>query len=772
MGIPYKYTKPYDTLNFTPSEGMKTAQPWIVFSDRDSNRTYTTPNSTATVKLASFLEPFYVVEEDINFVYIYKDSNPKRRVSKNAVDYGWIKKENLLLWRRGLFNKENVLRKAMILNTEDSVKQYRGKKETGLVAFCNDPELTNENQRDADVFSLYYIYKIYPGITNPTAALIGKRSHLSPSSIQEDIIGWIDYSKLTSWNFRVVLYPDLSATPMLERRELNKPSMIFCNEREASNYMNGLEIDNSCIVWNEIQSQENHEETRFRFPLLGIDVDEYDVTREIATVGVIKKVAAEFIPIVDHTDDRVSQVLDQISEQRKHLNLIFVIHGDQGMYDYFQRISEAVRLFAQYIQIHPEKIQLEIGCVIYRDLAYGKNMTEIIPLTEDLMEVSKRIKSMRDLPSKDRDESDALFFGIQKAVNIFGLSPGQSNFLFVIGNTGNHKRDDESQADIKVIIDKLFEDGFGFYAFQLKHLGTDPYSDFYYQTEEILSTLATQYLDVSKSIAIKMSHDIPQPSYIVPEKIDKNIYLKTKSHMNGGIYALVPGSSVPGKTLTTLLTQRLKDLYDSVVYQNGWIEWMQQTLLSAPLDSSETVSFRKFLIPLNLMGKHMEVMQSEVYYNYLTGYVAILADDCTHPLWQYQLFCTMDEVYELKSALQKLVDSRVENLARDVFIEYWMDLMISKQPRLSRTEIKRKTLKEVEIFLFGFYRDSRYADFMLEEIADPGKIPDSELISWIEHIKSSVRELDKIFNLYPTHSDYSFVSNDERYFWIPCRFLP
>jgi len=768
MEVPYKYTKPYDTLNLAPLQGDKTAQPWIVLSDRDSNSTYSTPESGQVFKYASFLEPFYVVEENEQYVHIYKDQNPTKRVSKESIDYGWIKKENLLLWRQALYDQRDILRKVLILNTMDPVKKYKGENKQGSVVFYNDPYLEEENRNEADVFSLYYIFKIFPNISSPSSVLIGRQSYLPNLDVQKGIIGWVDYAKLLPWDFRVVLYPNTTYESQIERENLNIPSRIFCNPTEAVRYINGLEVDNDYIVWDESKVQNMDNDNVFKFPVLEPVRDKKRDSGEIIRVGVIKRIEEELIPIVDPEDARIIEVLDRVSGQRKHLNIIFVIQGSRGMSEYFSRISDALMRFDNYAKDNPEKLKLKTGCLLYRDLASGGKITEVIPLTNNIREISEKITSLPNLHSKGGDVPDAIFFGLQEAVSTFDLPQGQSNVIILIGNTGNHNKDDETRVDIKDIIDQLFYNGYSFFAFQLKHLGTDPYSDFYHQSEEILSSLATYNYDASRFIASKMLLKIPPPGYKIPEKIQENIYFKTKPYSFGGIYALIPGSSMPQNTTSELLSELLIFIYDSINRKMEKLDSIQMILSSANIDSVAGGFVRDFLLPLNLMGSHMAIMQSIEYHNYLTGYVPFTVDSCKYPLWEYQLFYSMDELSELKQVLYQLTSSH----RRDNFIAAWTELVKSRKPWLSHSEIQNKTIKELELLLFGFYRDSRFANIKLDEINDQTKLPDTTFSSWLEDIGISSREVDKIFNIIPSYADYSIESNEKRYFWIPLKLLP
>src|SRR4051812_38962692 len=60
--LPAAFEKPNENTNIYNSDD-KTSLPWIVFSDRDENYTYTSPGGTLIMKKLKFMDPFYVSEE-------------------------------------------------------------------------------------------------------------------------------------------------------------------------------------------------------------------------------------------------------------------------------------------------------------------------------------------------------------------------------------------------------------------------------------------------------------------------------------------------------------------------------------------------------------------------------------------------------------------------------------------------------------------------------------------------------------------------------------
>src|ERR1700743_3716479 len=94
---PVSNTKVYDN-------GGSTSLPWIVFSDRDENYTYTAPGGSLVMKKIKFMEPFYVSKEQNGYLKLIKYQQGmvqgrKLTNKKGAQSYGWVSKEKVLLWQ-------------------------------------------------------------------------------------------------------------------------------------------------------------------------------------------------------------------------------------------------------------------------------------------------------------------------------------------------------------------------------------------------------------------------------------------------------------------------------------------------------------------------------------------------------------------------------------------------------------------------------------------------------------------------------------------------
>jgi hypothetical protein len=110
--LPAAFEKPNENTNVYNSDD-KTSLPWIVFSDRDENYTYTSPGGTLVMKKLKFMDPFYVSEERNGYIKLIKYQpgmvqGRKLTNKKSSQSYGWISKSKVLLWQSAFINQVNT----------------------------------------------------------------------------------------------------------------------------------------------------------------------------------------------------------------------------------------------------------------------------------------------------------------------------------------------------------------------------------------------------------------------------------------------------------------------------------------------------------------------------------------------------------------------------------------------------------------------------------------------------------------------------------------
>lgn len=196
--IPREYA-----LNFSGSEikaprSDLNKEPWIVFSDREKNKTFLKPQGKVKAQDVDYLDPFLVIDKKGEYLKLIKytpDVLKNGRLQHKKAEYcGWIHLSKLLLTREsysdiatGKKHKTIVaFSDTLLLNMPDT---HFGK-DTLLTFKAPD---TSSPHQGVPPFSLVYRLK---ESTNKEYSLIALQPHIKADKANEDILGWIDNSLL------------------------------------------------------------------------------------------------------------------------------------------------------------------------------------------------------------------------------------------------------------------------------------------------------------------------------------------------------------------------------------------------------------------------------------------------------------------------------------------------------------------------------------------------------------------------------------------------
>ena len=116
MWTPEKFVEPYDLQGQAYKDLLDQRSPvankkdvWKVYSDRDKNPSYKSPDLNAESSgTLSFLEQFFVIEEMQGWIHIVSmtkgqyPSGNQTKPGQRVVDRGWVPKDKMLLWSDGL----------------------------------------------------------------------------------------------------------------------------------------------------------------------------------------------------------------------------------------------------------------------------------------------------------------------------------------------------------------------------------------------------------------------------------------------------------------------------------------------------------------------------------------------------------------------------------------------------------------------------------------------------------------------------------------------
>ena len=768
--IPFKFTKPYDYTKLGIEKAPSTGKPWIVYSDRKNAQSYTESGGSTVFKTLDFLDPFYVLDETEEYVHIYKDSKAYTQLTPQAEDYGWVRKDNLLLWQRALNNKNDIQKKAMILNTEESVKKALERGLGSIVKFNEDPTLRVPNDKFANIYTIFYVYKLYPDNINPTAALLGSRAITEQGTVKDDIWGWVSYAKITPWDHRVATLPSTDERSLEERKRLNSPALIFCDEVEAKKFKDQLPYSKNCVFWQGDKFDRQYIGQFMRSPVLD-DIDAIQKRKGVMKVGFIGRIEGENTTMDPKEWAVLQKMANNLQAKTRNINIVFVIDGTTSMGPYFLKVSDAIISCMQQIKERDEYKynNIRFAAIVYRDYAEGDRLVEMIKLTSNVKDVADQLRAVKALDYADKDVPEAVYYGIKYAIQALRLPPDQNNNLFLIGDAGNHSRQDPSQVPVDSIVSLVTQSNYNFFAFQVHNDGTAPYMDFISQAKGIIEKVGMNQYKNALTIANPMKAHISPPKIPLPIDGTKRLYYLDKPYVYGGVYYLLPKTTLQPEVLQKRIISEIISISDST---NSLLKQVNEIMMGKGIDSTSSSPFWNHLAKMGVPPENLAILKSEHYQIYAKGYTSLERKGLSYPLWEYQLFYTLDDLHDLKSSITKLINARTGDERREKFVEAWKTLLKGHIGNLGVEEIENKYVEELEKLVFGLPGTSEFLRLRLRDLSDPAKLSDGELDRWITRIQSNLKRIENIYNGVPAFAEYSFLSNDQRYFWIPQSFLP
>lgn len=261
---PAKYNLPFQDQEISPATEVLPFQSWMVYSDRANNVTFTAPAGGMVKTTASFMEAFYVLEERDDFLRLVKDPAIQGlSLSRKAVDYGWISKENLLLWQHCLVTSKGNLSCKALLSTS-SVHSNNAVKAT--IIFRDQPLPEGKAIIEHPCLPFYFIYK-----TTATAMLLGEEENFyaQQEGNKPVITGWVANSNIIFWGNAIALEPNWEEKAVAERKK-GAPARFFTDFESARNYQRKKKAPRDKVIWENDLLGERPAGTWFRFPIIRV----------------------------------------------------------------------------------------------------------------------------------------------------------------------------------------------------------------------------------------------------------------------------------------------------------------------------------------------------------------------------------------------------------------------------------------------------------------------------------------------------------------------
>ena len=440
---------------------------WIVYSDRDNNKFYSSINGSVNSFRGSLMQSFFVKKTKNNWLLLVD--------LEEEIEYGWIPAKNLLLsnyslktegdLESGEQGEPSIPRKAIILTSIEKAKNVNGVLQT-TKKYYSGPYKSSNNIGQPKQFQALFVFK-----ETADYVLLSSSDVLdgSAKTNKSKVKGWIDTSDITPWNTRVALEDAQSEDALIEYAETK------LNGYKTLNQLNLCLDQNLCdakisLAQFSVGPTPNNE---MRRPILK------NINKNVKKVISIAK--------DNKSNSKYAALLEASRKLQEKVNIVFVIDATASMGPYYQSIVNSIENVIDDNKkiLQSKNSSLRIGAIIYRDYADGKDVLNVEPLTTNFDKVKKFI-SQTKCQSKDNDLQEAKFNGILNGVSKVGMNKNESNIIVLIGDCGNHL-DDVNSYDVNQVSNVFSKYNINLISFQVKSGGDDTYYRF---NEDIISIIS------------------------------------------------------------------------------------------------------------------------------------------------------------------------------------------------------------------------------------------------------------------------------------------
>lgn len=485
--LPKAFEKPDERTDIY-NNSEQTSLPWIVFSDRAENYTYTTPGGTLVMKKLNFMETFYVSAEKNGYLKLIKYQQGmvqgrKLINKKGAQSYGWISAAKVLPWQSAFYSNNSFPSKYITIISGKQpmmIPSFYYDKGDSVYVF-NSPELEQKKTKVA----LHQIVYAFKKSADGKKMLIGSDTQLIPDSAAASIYGWVGADALHSYGDRLYISSAKEVTPEADD--------------SVANYLN------RSMKLNGPDANDNH----YAFdPLISADeplLRSLPVTKSTVPGSIALGLATN---VYDKTNNGILNIKGghlgykdyiNIRNNIHHINVVFVVDGGSSMRNYYSGITSTVQSFENIFNGHTKGNTITYGGVVYRSKAdcAGAGGVQSTAFATDYRKLINFLEAQGAVTKScvTAINSQPVFEGIRGALNMFKSHQHETNLIVLIGTTGAATY---SAEDISSVANDLAKADARLLAIQVYSDRNALYNDFVIQSRQVVTQSAIQLADRKK----------------------------------------------------------------------------------------------------------------------------------------------------------------------------------------------------------------------------------------------------------------------------------
>ena len=776
---PTEYEHPNGDIS-APTHPSKNTS-WIIFSDRDNNRTFKGPDeNSGQMAVVNFLDAFYAIEEKGDFIHLVEynqrmiDEGNSKRLKKEAIDKGWIKKDKLVLWTHSLVNDKRFERKALpIIKDESGMKNPSAYIKTGgKLKIFNSPALDNENEKEVRMFQFLYVFKEIDD-----KCLIAKADFVNTLNVHDRILGWVDKKIIQPWESRVCLEPNQSEEAVAERKDKNIKTTLLLSRENADNFRSTG--SNTGKVWDDDPFDKPLKPDWKRLPILSNDPSAKTVETGYITDIIDKNTNQSVVNLDEQATANKNFEIQR--DNIRQVKIVFVVDGGDNMAEYFPSVINAIDKVVNYQFNSSSSNVLKYGAVVYRDYSDvncpdGDKSVKKSNITSNYTEVVDFLKREKDIHScNDQEKTQAVNLGLKTALKMLSNlnKPDQSNFIVLIGGVANP--DNDTKVPNSEIEKMLVDVRANVLAFQTNNGNGAEYRNF---VTSLFARLQVEnynlFMQLKNDSKISSDRNVPQPVMKRYDRVAK--FLNSTSTVMGEIMYPTIGSPLPTEMLVSEMDSMIEITQKDIERKINTIAEKYEGIGDKKIDNSKLID-PSILIYFHSLGMQLpdqnliKQYMKDNYQFFIKCYASPECDKLSNPVFSRVLFVNEFEMAELKRQFRNLsAETGDANSLRTALFNTFNQILITYLgEKEAKASLTTKSQEEVIGMLTGIRKNKGVlSKYTIKDILDSKKVSKEDLQEIQGIFEKKGNKLSEISN----DPNYKLKSNDEWFYWVPEDALP
>jgi len=786
-------------------KNIRNRTPWYVICDRPDTKVFKKTGRNFDLdasKKLQFGDYYYVVEEEGLYIHLGKAAVNGRRIERNSFqDFGWVFKNEVLLWATGLRSKRTKInKKAFLLNSVKAIQEVIRQERKEIVKIYDGPR-SSKTIGEKTIYEFYFVLK-----EENDRYLLSKEVNLSTQllEVNNPIVGWVVKTRVAEWNTRLAMEPNYQEAAFAERKSNPKFQVVaYGDEEAAENHANGsprpdmafwesdpVKLDPAKLAKS---NPRRFNGTVVRFPLLNINPKSYTtgVIGEITVKGSLQELGK--INEVNYSS--LNAALQNIKNVRENFNVVFVIEGTSNLANFREPIAVGIQKINANLKTNVPNVRF--GAVVYRDIPeeVDKRLIETKALTSNHEDLATWLRQVPFARWHDNDPWTALNLGLEKALFGMGLRKDDTNIIIVLGENGDFSADRlriarhaKHAANIteEKLSNRLCELNAHLFAVQCRNNGDLAGKKFVEQIHSLALDNANCQYDLVRGV----SNYAPQIDVNGPEMtLDLNAQ---KITLEGGtMRAEINRPRSKSAFSENQVSDQMKNAATEVFQfvDNFWKKLSQIVDEGASYDDVSIGGLSSAAMAKVMDGlkdnsgagyslKDIQNLLKDKYKLYAEAFVPKKVEGARHSSFSQVLFMPKDDLRDYIETLRRLAiayngDPKTQ---REALFNTLLDLLkqYSGDASLRRYTANNTSIDQLNAIMQGLTTEGlelgdNNGKHLLSDFRDRSKMNDEAISNFIKGVLERTKILENI--LKDTKYEFAYKSSEENiYYWIPVEY--